>query len=109
MNNKKHSYLLCQNSYVFLYNSLISFTIFIIFSFLLLGISSNILIKSLAKSFLISLLIFSITLLNSFSERYRFQINNEELKEIARSKNLTAQIWATNKGGRTSLPYTFTE
>ena len=22
---------------------------------------------------------------------------------------MTAQIWATNKGGRTSLPYTFTE
>ncbi len=33
----------------------------------------------------------------------------EELKEIARSKKSTAQIWATNKGGRTSLPYAFTE
>jgi hypothetical protein len=42
--------------------------------------------------------------INKFPERYRFQITNEELKEIARSKNLTAQIWATNKGGRTSLP-----
>ena len=40
--------------------------------------------------------------INKFPERYRFQINNEELKEIARSKKLTAQIWATNKGGRTS-------
>lgn len=28
---------------------------------------------------------------------------------LARSKNLTAQIWATNKGGRTTLPYAFTE
>ena len=44
-----------------------------------------------------------------FPERYRFQITNEELKEIARSKKSTAQIWATNKGGRTSLPYAFTE
>ncbi len=33
----------------------------------------------------------------------------EELKEIARSKKSTAQIWATNKGGRTSLPYAFIE
>ena len=47
--------------------------------------------------------------INKFPERYKFQITNEELKEIARSKNLTAQIWTTNKGGRTSLPYAFTE
>ncbi len=39
--------------------------------------------------------------INRFPERYRFQITNEELKEIARSQNVTAQIWATNKGGRT--------
>ena len=32
---------------------------------------------------------------------YRFQLTKDELKEIARSKNLTAQIWATNKGGQT--------
>ena len=47
--------------------------------------------------------------INKFPERYRFQITNEELKEIAWSKKSTAQIWATNKGGRTSLPYAFTE
>ena len=47
--------------------------------------------------------------INKFPERYRFQITNEELKEIARSKNLTTHIWATNKGGRTSLPYAFTK
>ena len=47
--------------------------------------------------------------INKFPERYRFQITNEELKEIARSKKSTAQIWATNKGGRTSLLYAFTE
>lgn len=44
-----------------------------------------------------------------FPERYRFQLTKEELEELARSKFLTAQIWATNKGGRTSLPYVFTE
>ena len=47
--------------------------------------------------------------INKFPERYRFQITNEELKEIARSKKSTAQIWATNKGERISLPYAFTE
>ena len=47
--------------------------------------------------------------INKFPERYRFQITNEELKEIARSKKSTAQIWATNKGERISLPYALTE
>ena len=47
--------------------------------------------------------------INKFPERYRFQITNEELKEIARSIFLTAQIWVTNKGGRTSLSFAFTE
>ena len=47
--------------------------------------------------------------INKFPDRYRFQLTKEELKKIARSKNLTAQIWATNEGGRTSLPYAFTE
>ena len=47
--------------------------------------------------------------INKFPERYIFQITNKELKEIARSKKSTAQIWATNKGRRTSLPYSFTE
>ena len=37
------------------------------------------------------------------------RLKDEDLKEIARSKNLTAQIWTTNKGGRTCLPYAFTE
>ena len=32
---------------------------------------------------------------------YRFQLTKDKLKEIARSKKSTAQIWATNKGGQT--------
>lgn len=44
-----------------------------------------------------------------FPERYRFQLTKEELEELARSNFSTAHIWATNKGGRTSLPYVFTE
>ena len=47
--------------------------------------------------------------INKFPERYRFQLSKEETILIQRSKNLTAQIWATNKGGRISLPYAFTE
>ena len=31
------------------------------------------------------------------------ELTKEELKEISRSKKSTSQIWATNKGGRTSL------
>ena len=37
------------------------------------------------------------------------RLKDEDIKEIARCKNFTAQIWSTNKGGRTSLPYAFTE
>ena len=47
--------------------------------------------------------------INNFSERYRFQLSKEKKILIQGSKNLTAQIWATNKGGRTSLPYAFIE
>ena len=47
--------------------------------------------------------------INKFSERYRFQLTKDELTKIARPKKSTAQIWATNKGGRTTLPYAFTE
>jgi len=47
--------------------------------------------------------------LTKFPDRYRFQLAKEELLKIARSKNLTAQFWVTNKGGRSSLPYAFTE
>lgn len=47
--------------------------------------------------------------IDKFPERYRFQLCKNELMLLARSQNVTAQIWATNKGGRTSLPYAFTE
>ena len=46
--------------------------------------------------------------IDKFPERYRFQLCKNELMLLARSQNVTAQIWATNKGGRTSLPYAFT-
>ena len=39
----------------------------------------------------------------------KFQLTKEEIEDLARSKNVTAQILATNKGGRTSLPYAFSE
>ncbi len=47
--------------------------------------------------------------IEKFPERFRFQIIKEELSVFARSKNLTALNWATRNGGRTSLPYAFTE
>ena len=48
--------------------------------------------------------------IDKFPERYRFQLSNEEVDYIARSKKSTAQMWTIgNKGGRTSLPYVFTE
>lgn len=47
--------------------------------------------------------------IEKFPNRYRFQLSKEELYYFARSQNVTAQIWATNEGGRTSLPYAFTE
>jgi len=47
--------------------------------------------------------------IDKFPSRYRFQLTKEEITILARSQNVTTQIWATNKGGRTSLPYAFTE
>ena len=44
-----------------------------------------------------------------FPNRYRFRLTKEELTILARSQFVTSQIWATNEGGRTSLPYAFTE
>ena len=46
--------------------------------------------------------------IGKFPGQYRFQLK-KELEDFARSKKLTAQIWATNKGGRSYLPYAFTE
>ncbi|MBR6113191.1 MAG: ORF6N domain-containing protein [Bacilli bacterium] len=38
-----------------------------------------------------------------------FQLTKQEITILAKSQNVTAQIWATNEGGRTTLPYAFTE
>ncbi len=47
--------------------------------------------------------------IDKFPNRYRFRLTKEELMILARSQFVTSQIWATNEGGRTSLPYAFTE
>ena len=47
--------------------------------------------------------------IDKFPNRYRFRLTKEELMILARSQFVTTQIWATNEGGRTSLPYAFTE
>ena len=50
--------------------------------------------------------------INKFPPRYRFQLTNEDIELISRSKNFTAmpimQVKGI-KGGRTSLPWAFTE
>ena len=41
---------------------------------------------------------------------FMFQLNETEMDNLARSQIATAQIWTIgNTGGRTSLPYAFTE
>ena len=50
--------------------------------------------------------------INKFPPRYRFQLTNEDIELISRSKNFTAMpIMQTEgmKGGRTSSPWAFTE
>ena len=43
-------------------------------------------------------------------EVFMFRLIKDEYENLARSKKSTAQIWTVgNKGGRTSLPYAFTE
>ena len=45
-----------------------------------------------------------------FDDDFRFQLTKVELDELARWKKTTARIWTIgNTGGRTSLPYAFTE
>ena len=36
-----------------------------------------------------------------FPTRYRFKLNKDELVYLARSQNVTSQIWATHEGERT--------
>ena len=48
--------------------------------------------------------------IEKFDDDFRFQLNQKEMTELARSKKSTARIWTIgNKGGRTTLPYVFTE
>ena len=47
--------------------------------------------------------------IEKFPDEFMFQLTNEEIKNFARCKNFTSQIWATHKGGRAYLPYAFTE
>lgn len=44
-----------------------------------------------------------------FDNDFRFQLTQEEVAELSRSKNLTAMQGPGMKGGRTSLPWVFTE
>lgn len=44
-----------------------------------------------------------------FDNDFRFQLTQEEIAELSRSKNLTAMQTRGVKGGRTSLPWAFTE
>lgn len=44
-----------------------------------------------------------------FDEDFRFQLTLAEVEELSRSKNLTSMQMKGMKGGRTSLPWAFTE
>ena len=48
--------------------------------------------------------------IEKFDDDFRFKLSKEEYIEILRSKKSTARTWIIgNKGGRTTLPYVFTE
>lgn len=47
--------------------------------------------------------------IGKFDEDFRFQLTAEEVEELSRSKKLTAMQTKGVKGGRTSLPWAFTE
>ena len=48
--------------------------------------------------------------INKFPDDFKFQLTSDELFDLARCKKITSRIWTDgNKGGRTSLPYAFTE
>lgn len=46
--------------------------------------------------------------INKFPERYRFKLTKDEVI-LLRSKKLTSDLWTSGKGGRSHLPYAFTE
>ena len=48
--------------------------------------------------------------ISKFPDDFMFKLNLNECKQLARSQFVTAQIWTVgNEGGRTSLPFAFTE
>ena len=48
--------------------------------------------------------------IEKFPDDFRFQLSKTELNDLMRSQNATAQMWIIgNTGGRTVLPYAFTE
>ena len=47
--------------------------------------------------------------INRFPDDLMFCLTKEEVIQIVRSQNVTSDIWAVGKGGRTYLPYAFTE
>lgn len=47
--------------------------------------------------------------INKFPSRFRFKLSGEEAISLLRSKKSTSALWATGYGGRTYLPYVFTE
>ena len=48
--------------------------------------------------------------IDKFPERYRFQLTLDEISEISKSQNVITIMQAKGmKGGRTSLPWAFTE
>ena len=49
--------------------------------------------------------------IEKFPDRYRFQLTKEELENLMRFQNATSLMWVNgyHSGGRTSLPYAFTE
>ena len=48
--------------------------------------------------------------IDKFDDDFRFQLTKEEYDYLVRCKNCTSRIWIVgNKGGRTYLPYAFTE
>ena len=47
--------------------------------------------------------------IDKFPDDFKFQLTEKELATIQRCQNVTPGLWATGKGGRSYLPYAFTE
>ena len=47
--------------------------------------------------------------IEKFEEDFRFQLTDDEILEISRSKKLTSMQTSGKRGGRTYNPYVFTE